>query len=322
MRSRRPSPEHEEAVARRLAALVAELEATRPGAGGAYAEPVAQPFEVDAQPVEVADGSDVLDDNRDLGDLDDCESTVVRLPGRHAARRGGASVVQEDPSGGGGGWRQWVGERSTWALAPAHLAVVAALVAGGLAVTCWWLVASGPQARPVAAPVPVVEQTPGAVASGPGEPSTAVDPQAAAQVVVDVAGRVRRPGIVVLPAGARVVDALEAAGGARKGVDLKALNLARLLVDGEQVLVGVEPPGGVASGAVSSSGPEPATTLVNINQADQTLLETLPGVGPVTATAIITWRTDNGGFRAVDDLLEVSGIGEATLAKLAPLVTV
>jgi competence protein ComEA len=152
------------------------------------------------------------------------------------------------------------------------------------------------------------------------------------EVVVDVAGRVRRPGIVRLPVGARVVDALEAAGGARPRVDLRSVNLARLLVDGEQVLVGVPPPAGVAASAAVPGAPDPAagTTggtaapppLVNINTADLALLDTLPGVGPVTAEAIIGWRTDNGGFTAVDDLLDVSGIGEATLAELAPLVTV
>ena len=136
---------------------------------------------------------------------------------------------------------------------------------------------------------------------------------------MDVAGKVRRPGIAVLPAGSRVVDALEAAGGARRGVDLTALNLARPVVDGEQILVGVEPAAGVA-GTLGSTPPT-GEALVNLNTADAAALDTLPGVGPVTAEAILSWREDNGGFTSVDELLEVDGIGEATLADLAPLVT-
>ena len=91
------------------------------------------------------------------------------------------------------------------------------------------------------------------------------------------------------------------------------------MVDGEQILVGVAPAPGVAGGLVGS--PPQGTSLVNLNTADQTVLETLPGVGPVTAEAILAWRTDNGGFTSVDELLEVDGIGEATLEDLAPLVT-
>jgi competence protein ComEA len=149
-----------------------------------------------------------------------------------------------------------------------------------------------------------------------------------AQVVVDVVGKVRRPGIAVLPAGSRVVDAVEASGGARPGVDLSSLNLARVLVDGEQVVVGQDRPAGVAAGVLA--GPSPVGTppstagppaLVNLNTADQATLETLPGIGPVTATAILQWRTEHGTFTSVDELLEVSGIGEATLAELAPHVT-
>ena len=134
-------------------------------------------------------------------------------------------------------------------------------------------------------------------------------------------GKVRRPGIVVLEPGARVVDALDAAGGARRGADLAGLNLARLLVDGEQIVVGVPPPPGPAASAAGSPGPDPGA-LVNLNTASLAELDELPGVGPVTAQAIVDWRTGNGGFRSVDQLLDVDGIGEKTLADLAPLVTV
>ena len=138
-------------------------------------------------------------------------------------------------------------------------------------------------------------------------------------VTVDVAGKVRRPGIAVLDAGSRVVDALEAAGGARDGVDVTGLNLARVLVDGEQILVGLTEPTGVA--ATVTGGTSPVSTLVNLNTADQVALESLPDVGPVTAQSILAWRTEHGAFTAVDQLLDVDGIGEVTLAKLTPYVT-
>ena len=135
----------------------------------------------------------------------------------------------------------------------------------------------------------------------------------------------RHPGIAVLDAGARVVDALEAAGGARPGVDLTGLNLARVLVDGEQVVVGVA--GALGCGCVplrprprlDPSGP---VTMVNLNTATESELDTLPEVGPVTAASILQWRDQHGGFTSVDELLEVDGIGEVTLGKLAPYVTV
>jgi competence protein ComEA len=162
-------------------------------------------------------------------------------------------------------------------------------------------------------------------------------------VVVDVAGRVQRPGIVTLPLGARVADALDAAGGPRGRVDLTTLNLARVLLDGEQLLVGVEPavpppaptgdvptgdvptgdvPTGDVPGPTSGSTSSAAGSLVNLNTATEAELDTLPGVGPVTAQAILAWRTEHGSFTSVDELLEVSGIGEVTLEELRPLVTV
>jgi len=134
-----------------------------------------------------------------------------------------------------------------------------------------------------------------------------------------------------------VVDALKAAGGARPGVDLTGLNLARVLVDGEQVVVGGAPPNGVAAasaGSMTSGGssggspggpsgaPSGPTALVNLNTATEAELDTLPDVGPVTAASILTWRDQHGGFSSVDELLEVDGIGEVTLGKLAPYVTV
>jgi competence protein ComEA len=200
-------------------------------------------------------------------------------------------------------------------LSAAQVAVVGTLVITLIGAGAWWL-GSGDEAR-VAQPVAPATGNLVSVSTAPavaGDASTA-----AASVTVDVAGKVRRPGIAVLDAGSRVVDALEAAGGARAGVDLTALNLARVLVDGEQILVGVDPPSGVAATATGSGAPVP--TQVNLNTADQVALESLPGVGPVTAQAILTWRSEHGAFTSVDQLLDVDGIGEATLAKLTPYVT-
>ncbi|WP_324503966.1 ComEA family DNA-binding protein, partial [Nocardioides sp.] len=188
-----------------------------------------------------------------------------------------------------------------------------------LALTCWWLLRTEP--RPVPPAAQAVRTGPGWPQPSPagpvGAPSAAVSPSV--EVVVDVAGKVRRPGIVVLEAGARVVDALQAAGGARPGVDLSSVNLARLLVDGEQILVGGAGP--APTPAPGQPVPGAPAALVDLNTADQTQLESLPEVGPVTAQAIIGWREEHGGFTSVDQLLDVDGIGEATLSRIAPLVT-
>jgi competence protein ComEA len=144
---------------------------------------------------------------------------------------------------------------------------------------------------------------------------------ATATVVVDVAGKVRRPGVITLPAGSRVVDAIDKAGGAGRKVDLSGLNLARVLVDGEQVLVGQAPAPGIAVGAASSPGVPAAGALLNLNTATLEQLDALPGVGPVTAQKILGWRQQHGSFSSVDELLEIDGIGEKTLADLAPMVT-
>jgi len=142
-------------------------------------------------------------------------------------------------------------------------------------------------------------------------------------LVVDVTGKVRRPGIVELPQGSRVVDALEAAGGARPAADTSTLNLARLLIDGEQIVVGIALPGAGPMAVPSAPDTSDASIApVNLNTATAQQLETLPGVGPVTAAAILEWRTQHGIFSSVDELLEVSGIGEATLGELKPYVHV
>ncbi|MFG2311163.1 helix-hairpin-helix domain-containing protein [Streptomyces sp. NPDC048566] len=146
---------------------------------------------------------------------------------------------------------------------------------------------------------------------------------AGSRIVVDVGGKVRTPGLQHLPPGSRVEDALRAAGGVRPGTDTDGLNRARLLVDGEQILVGASMPppgagtpgGGYAAagsaGGGGAAGAVPAAP-VGLNTATVDQLDTLPGVGPVLARHIIDYRTSHGGFRSVDELREVNGIGDPT----------
>jgi competence protein ComEA len=144
---------------------------------------------------------------------------------------------------------------------------------------------------------------------------------------VDVSGKVRSPGLLRLPAGSRVADALKAAGGVRPGADTDGLNRARLLVDGEQVAVGAPAaPGPAAPGAgtagagtAGSAGASPAAPI-GLSTATAEQLDGLPGVGPVLAQHIIDYRTEHGGFRSVDELREVNGIGDRRFADLQNLV--
>lgn len=194
--------------------------------------------------------------------------------------------------------------------------VTTAAVAAGVLLT-WWLVAERPRTSDVERPLEV-----SARADGAGGPAGADVPE---EVVVDVAGKVREPGIVTLPAGSRVFEAIERAGGIKGSLKEPTLNLARQLVDGEQILVGVEPAdpaAAAASSGAASSGAAGPGGAVNLNSATLEQLDSLPGVGPVTAQSILDWRQENGRFTAVDDLLDVSGIGEKTLEDLRDRVTV
>jgi competence protein ComEA len=139
-------------------------------------------------------------------------------------------------------------------------------------------------------------------------------------VIVDVAGWVRRPGVYEFAEDDRVIDAIERAGGARKGADLAALNLAAPLADGTQVLVPRS--GGSASGATVGATSPDGTSLINVNTASAIELEALPGVGEVLAAAIVQYRTEHGPFATVDDLVDVSGIGPSTLEEIRDHTTV
>ncbi|MCX5378402.1 ComEA family DNA-binding protein [Streptomyces sp. NBC_00091] len=190
----------------------------------------------------------------------------------------------------------------------AAVAVVLVLAVGFAAQQYW----SG-RPQPVTAPAVV---TP-APAPAPPAASGAPGGGEGARIVVDVGGKVRDPGLRRLPSGSRVEDALAAAGGVRPGTDTTGLNRARVLVDGEQVLVGATaqpPPGGPGPGAGAGAGP------LSLGSATVEQLDGLPGVGPVLARNIVDFRTARGGFRAVEDLRQVDGIGERRFAELRRLV--
>ncbi|MEO9240390.1 MAG: ComEA family DNA-binding protein, partial [Jatrophihabitantaceae bacterium] len=194
---------------------------------------------------------------------------------------------------------------------------VSAAVAGpiGTALT------SLPSGAASVAPPPV---SPGGSLASPAARASSGGP---AELVVDVVGKVHRPGIYRLPTGARVDDAVSAAGGVLAGVDPVTVNLARKLTDGEQVVIGLavpaaQPasadPGNAAAGGSAGSPAGP----VDLNTATATQLDALPGVGPVLAQRIVDWRTQHGRFNSVDQLQSVSGIGDAKYADLKALVTV
>jgi len=137
------------------------------------------------------------------------------------------------------------------------------------------------------------------------------------QIYVALAGAVKRPGVYQLKSGARVFDAVFAAGGLTAKADQTSVNLARVVTDGEQIVVGKIG----ASGFDSTSTSANSSSLISLNQASETELEALPGVGPALAGRMVDWRTANGGFRSKQDLLNVTGIGDKLFAAISKLVT-
>jgi competence protein ComEA len=213
---------------------------------------------------------------------------------------------------------------------PGRAGVIALAAVGVLAVLVTVFTVERDKAPPVAsAKLPPVEM----VSSASPTPGPA-PPDAGGPVVVSVVGLVHKPGLVTLAPGARIADALTAAGGALDGADMFGLNMARRASDGEQILVGiVAAPGqpatmGSSISSIATAGAAPSADgktsapagLVDLNTATVEQLDSLPGVGPVTAAAIVAWRDANGRFASVEQLGDVDGIGPARLEKLRDLV--
>jgi len=189
-----------------------------------------------------------------------------------------------------------------------HLVVLGVALVVGLVFAVTTFVSTRPQEVPIA---------PSVTTSVAAETPTPV-----LMIKVHVLGAVVAPGVVTLPQGSRVEDAISAAGGLLENADPVQLNMAAVLADGSQIVIGTtdDPVGEVKDGAGGGGGGSGA--LINLNTATQTQLETLPGVGPVTAGKILAWRAQHGRFSSVNELLEVDGIGQKTLAQLEPHVCV
>ncbi|OBK50266.1 ComEA family DNA-binding protein [Mycobacterium sp. 1081908.1] len=265
-----------------------------------------------------AEPADESDSGQEAPD-DDPNSLLPRWLPDAADHRGWVAKMRADPGRAG-------------AIA---LAVVAALA---VLVTVFTLLRDRP-APVTSAKLPPVQKaataSPRSSASpGAGQPAGPDRP-----VVVSVVGLVHTPGLVTLAPGARIADALQAAGGPVNGADTIGLNMARPVGDGEQIVVGLAPVAGqrTALGSSVSAGTSPAPgapgpvsgtvkpkagEVLDLNTATQEQLDALPGVGPVTAAAIVAWRQANGKFTSVDQLADVDGIGPARLEKLRPLVRV
>jgi competence protein ComEA len=198
--------------------------------------------------------------------------------------------------------------------------VLAVVGIAAVVLVAGYLWATRPSAQPVAArpaSAAAVLSTPAATTG-----SSSSVASAPSTVVVQVAGKVHHPGVLTLPAGSRVADAIDKAGGLLPGADTGTLNLARRLTDGEQIRVAIPgapapPPGAAAPGSTS----DPASPL-DLNSATVEQLQTLPGLGPVFAQRIIDYRTQHGGFHTVDELRQIPGIGPHRFAELKPLVRV
>jgi len=201
-----------------------------------------------------------------------------------------------------------------------HVGVIGVLLILGV-ITAGWLLL---RARPVAVATPgevVTMSTP--VQNAPTASPT--PSERATRIVVHVVGAVRHPGLVRLPENSRVQDGIDAAGGLTGRADPGELNLAQPLADGQQLVIGTvgDPVGEVRDGRESGGGSGPsASATLDLNRANQAQLEELPGIGPVTAESILTWRQQHGRFSRIEELQEVDGIGPKTYAQIAPHVRV
>ena len=252
---------------------------------------------------------------------------------RRAARLGGPETARSEPGRSAPGVDDPAltavelvepGPRASSRFSRLHVGVVCALVLLGLV----FAVVAVLRARPVALATP--QGPPVSVSTHPpnaSSPAATATSSPRPRIVVHVLGAVRRPGLVRLPQGSRVQDAIEAAGGLRSSAAPGELNLAQILTDGQQIMVGsrshpggrLSDGGGGRAGSSPSSGSSPQ---VDLNSATAAQLDSLPGVGPVTAERILAWRTEHGGFRRVEELQEVEGIGPKTYADIAPHVRV
>jgi competence protein ComEA len=219
-------------------------------------------------------------------------------------------------------------ERPHRRLTSRHLAVIAALTLLAVVVSVGWLL----RAKAVPMAVAMSPETAGVssptVSVSPSVASATPSASATPTILVHVIGAVAKPGVVRLPEGARVEDALAAAGGLRGDADPAELNLAAVVSDGTQIIVGTKasPRGEVREGS-TSSGSVPAGTgtvgaIIDLNTATLAQLDTIPGIGPVTAQAILDYRTKHGRFTRIEELQEVDGIGTKTYAQIAPHVRV
>jgi competence protein ComEA len=200
-----------------------------------------------------------------------------------------------------------------------HVGVIGVLLVLGLLTAGWLLLRARPVA--VASPSEVVTVSSPTQTAASATPTTS---RAVSKIVVHVLGAVQHPGLVRLPENARVQDAIDAAGGLTNRADPGELNLAQPLSDGQQVVIGTrsDPAGEVRDQPESGRGGAAATGTLDLNQASQPQLEELPGVGPVTAQAILAWRQQHGRFSRIEELQEVDGIGPKTYAEIAPHVRV
>jgi competence protein ComEA len=219
------------------------------------------------------------------------------------------------------------------ALNPGRRAVKALVAVGLVVVLIAAFVAwrSRPRAEVVAgaSPAAIEQTTTAAAASAPPVAASSAEPSASStsgMIVVAVTGRVKHPGLVSLPAGSRVADAIAAAGGVLPKTDLSFVNLARKVADGELIVIGVQPSPGMATDPTGGASPADsggaAGGPVDINTATLEDLETLPGIGPALAQRILDYRTQHGSFHSVDELQNVSGIGPSKFAEIKAQVTV